>query len=86
MKSSLLLAWIGLALLSVATTAVAIGPIPAPWSGALILAIALAKARLIFLWYLELAEVPGWRAGILFGLVLFMALLFALYLAAWAAG
>lgn len=73
-------AWLGLALLSAATTAVALSPLGAPWAGVLILAIAWAKARLIFLWYLELADVPGWRGGLLFGLALFMLLLFGLYL------
>lgn len=72
-------AWLGLALLSSVTTIVALSPLSAPWSGALILIFAWAKARLIFLWYLELADVPVWRGGILFGLGLFSLLLFGLY-------
>ncbi len=74
-------AWLGLALLSAVTTLVALSPVSAPYSGALILVFAWAKARLVLLWYLELANVPGWRAGMLFGLALFMALIFGLYLA-----
>lgn len=74
-------AWLGLALLSGATTLAAlIGP-DAPWGGLLILALAWAKARLIFLWYLELAGVAGWRGGVMFGLTLFMLGLAGLYLA-----
>ena len=72
-------AWLGLAMLSAATTAVALSPLPAPYSGFLILACAWAKARLIFLWYLELSDVPSWRGGLMFGLALFMAVLFGLY-------
>ena len=74
-------AWLGLAMLSAATTVVALSPLPAPYSGALILACAWAKARLIFLWYLELHDIPGWRGGLMFGLALFMAVLFGLYAA-----
>ena len=74
-------AWLGLAMLSAATTVVALSPLPAPYSGALILACAWLKARLIFLWYLELHDIPGWRGGLLFGLALFMAVLFGLYVA-----
>ncbi|WP_425040461.1 nitric oxide reductase F protein [Primorskyibacter sp. S187A] len=77
---ALVLAWGGLALLSAATTLVALFGLSAPLAGVLILAAAWAKARLIFLWYLGLAPVEGWRQGILFGLALFMALLFGLYL------
>lgn len=77
--------WIGLALLSAATTSVVVFGFAKPWSGALILAFAWAKARLILLWYLELADVPQWRGGLLFGLALFMVLLFGLYLLAWTA-
>ena len=51
----------------------------------LILLAAWAKARLILLWYLELADVPGWRGGILLTLALFVAFLLTLYLAAWRA-
>ena len=72
-------AWLGLAILSALTTATALSPIQAPYSGALILAFAWLKARLIFLWYLELVDVPGWRQGLLFGLALFMVVLFGLY-------
>lgn len=75
-------AWVGLALLSAVSTAVALSPIGAPWSGIVILGCAWAKSRLIFLWYLDLAPVPGWRGGILFGLALFVLVLLALYLAA----
>ena len=74
-------AWIWLALFSAATTVVALSPLPAPYSGALILFFAWAKARLIFLHYLELADVPGWRSGIMLGLAIFMAALFVPYLA-----
>ncbi|MDU8941852.1 cytochrome C oxidase subunit IV family protein [Ovoidimarina sediminis] len=75
-------AWIGLALLTAASTAVALGALPAPISGLLVLALAWAKARLIFLWYLDLHDVPGWRGGIQFGLALFVVLLMVLYAAA----
>lgn len=75
-------AWAGLALLSALSTAISLGPIPAPWSGVLILVCAWAKARLVFLWYLDLAPVPGWRGGILFGLALFTLVLLGLYVAA----
>ncbi|NNE80584.1 MAG: nitric oxide reductase F protein [Silicimonas sp.] len=75
-------AWIGLVALSAATTLVAVGNVPAPWAGALILLAAWAKARLIFLWYLGLDDVAGWRGGLLAGLAAFMILLFGLYLAA----
>ena len=75
-------AWIGLALLSALSTAIALSPLPAPYGGALILACAWAKARLIFLWYLELAPVESWRAGILFGLFVFVLVLLGLYIAA----
>ena len=74
-------AWLALALFSAATTFVALSPLPAPYSGALILVFAWAKARLIFLHYLELADVPGWCGGIMLGLAIFMAALFAPYLA-----
>ena len=74
-------AWIWLALFSATTTMVALSPLPAPYSGALILVFAWAKARLIFLHYLELAHVPGWRGGIMLGLAIFMCALFAPYLA-----
>ncbi|QGX98358.1 nitric oxide reductase F protein [Roseovarius faecimaris] len=80
--SALERAWIGLALLSAASTLIALSPLPAPYTGALILACAWGKARLIFLWYLELAPVPSWRSGILTGLSLFMLLLMGLYVAA----
>jgi hypothetical protein len=75
-------AWIGLSLLTAVSTAIALSPLPAPWSGALILALAWAKARLIFLWYLDLAPVPVWRGGVLFGLALFVLLLLGLYVLA----
>lgn len=75
-------AWIGLALLSAGSTVVALSQIGAPVSGLLVLALAWAKARLIFLWYLDLADVPGWRGGVQFGLALFLLLLTGLYLAA----
>ncbi|MEX0344163.1 MAG: cytochrome C oxidase subunit IV family protein [Rhizobiaceae bacterium] len=78
------LAWVGLAGLSAATTAVAVFGLANPWSGILILVFAWAKVRLILLWYLELADVPRWRSGILLGLAVFMLLIFALYLIAWA--
>ena len=74
-------AWLFLALFSAATTAVALSPLSPPFSGALILIFAWAKARLIFLHYLELTGVPGWSNGILLGLAIFMAALFAPYLA-----
>ena len=77
--SSLVRAWIWLSLFSAATTITALSPLTPPISGALILVFAWAKARLIFLQYLELADVPGWRGGILFGLALFALLLFGLY-------
>ena len=77
--SALTQAWLWLSLFSAATTVVALGPLPAPLSGALILAFAWAKARLIFLHYLELADVPGWRGGVLMVLALFALLLFVLY-------
>lgn len=80
--SALERAWIGLALLSALSTVIALSPLPAPYSGALILACAWAKARLIFLWYLELAPVPDWRTGILTGLAAFMLVLLGLYVAA----
>lgn len=80
--SALERAWVGLAILTALSTTIAISPLPAPYSGALILVCAWAKSRLIFLWYLELAPVPGWRAGILTGLALFMLVLLGLYMAA----
>ena len=79
-------AWIGLILLFAATTLVSLGAMGPPVAGLLILAIAWAKARLIFLWYLDLADVPQWRTGILFALGLFIAVLFGLYLAAGGSG
>ncbi len=72
-------AWAGLAVLSALTTLVALSELAAPWAGALILLAAWLKARLIFLDYLALRDVSGWRSGLLFGLALFMALLFTLY-------
>lgn len=74
-------AWIALVLFSAATTIIALSPLPAPFSGALILFFAWAKARLIFLHYLELAGRPGWHGGIMLGLAIFMVSLFAPYLA-----
>ena len=78
----LLRAWIGLVLLSAATTLVALSDLAAPYAGIAILLAAWAKARLIFLWYLGIAPVAGWRQGILMGLALFCLLIFGLYLAA----
>lgn len=80
--SVLMRAWVALIALSVATTAVALLDLATLMAGATILLIAWAKARLIFLHYLELADVPGWRGGLMFGLALFMALLFVLYASA----
>jgi len=74
-------AWIALGLFSAITTIIALAPVPAPISGALILLLAWAKARLIFLHYLELADVPGWRGGIMLGLGIFMIVLLAAYVA-----
>ena len=84
MTDPLTRAWIALVALGLATTAIAaLGPeAGAPiWLGALILAIALLKMRLILTRYLGLADAPFWRRGFDFTLGLFTLLLLGLYAA-----
>ena len=80
--SALLRAYVALVALSAATTLVAVVGVGKPVAGVLILTAAWAKARLILLWYLDLAPVRGWRQGILFGLGAFCVVLLGLYLIA----
>lgn len=83
MTDPLTRAWLALIALGLATTALAarIGETGStPWLGALILAIALLKMRLILTRYLGLAEAPFWRRGFTATLAAFVLLLLALYL------
>ena len=68
--------------LGLATTALAARGTVAgtPWLGALILAIAFLKMRLILTRYLGLADAPFWRRGFDADLGLFVLLLLGLYL------
>lgn len=91
-RDPLLRAWIGLLVLSAASTLIAVVvPVAAPGlmlklSGAAILALAWFKARLILAQYLGLAAAPFWRRGFEITLVLYTVLLLALHLAGGAAG
>ncbi len=84
MTDPLTRAWLALIALGLATTAIAaLGPeAGAPIGlGALILAIAFLKMRLILTRYLGLANAPFWRRGFDVTLGLFALLLLALYAA-----
>ena len=81
----LALAWLWLTALSMAATAAALA---VDWglareaSGAAILILSGAKARLILGRYLGLAATPGWRRGFDLCMGLFLVLLLTLYLVA----
>jgi hypothetical protein len=82
MTDPLIRAWALLIALGLATTAIAaLGPeAGAPLAlGALILAIAFLKMRLILTRYLGLANAPFWRRGFDATLALFVLLLLGLY-------
>ena len=84
MTDPLTRAWALLIALCLATTAIAaLGPEPsAPLAlGAVILAIAFLKMRLILTRYLGLANAPFWRRGFDVTLALFVLLLLGLYAA-----
>jgi len=83
MTDPLTRAWIALVFLGLATTAIAaLGPEAGAriWLGALILAIAFLKMRLILTRYLGLADAPFWCRGFDVTLGLFVLLLLVLYL------
>ena len=83
MTDPLTRAWLALIALGLATTAIAApGPrIDVPFAlGALILAIAFLKMRLILTRYLGLADAPYWRRGFDATLGVFVLLLLGLYL------
>lgn len=83
-RDTLWRAWIALALLSLASTAIAqwdtAGAAQAV-AGAAILTLANLKARLILSRYLGLASAPYWQRGFNLVIALYMGLLLALYLA-----
>jgi hypothetical protein len=56
--------------------------LPVPVTGLLILGLALAKARIILLFYLGLKDAPHWRGGGVAALTLCVLLLAGLFLAA----
>lgn len=75
-------AWlVGLSLAGTAAAALVETGAGAMTAGVAMLCAALAKARLILLAYLGLAEAPSWRGGFVAVLALFTALLAVLYLA-----
>jgi len=70
-----------LALGAVTTLAAGLGGrLAAPLLGAVILAVAWAKARLILARYLGLAQAPGWLGGFQAVLGAFLLLLYGIYL------
>ena len=83
MTDPLTRAWLALIALGLATTVLAARGTEAGtlWLGALILAIAFLKMRLILTRYLGLADAPFWRRGFDATLGLFVLLLLGLYAA-----
>ena len=83
LRDSLWRAWIALALLSLASTALAqwdLAGLAQAVAGAAILTLAFFKARLILGRYLGLAAAPYWQRGFNLVIALYMGLLLALYL------
>lgn len=79
----ILAAWGWLAGLSLGSTAISLWAWPpalTALAGAIILALAWAKARVILARYLGLAQAPFWRRGFETALALFCLLLLGLYL------
>ncbi|SEK02917.1 Cytochrome C oxidase subunit IV [Cribrihabitans marinus] len=73
-------AWAGLVALSLATTALTLAGLPARLTGALVLLLALLKARVILARYLELDRAPRLLAGFTAAIVAAGALILVLYL------
>ena len=83
-RDRLLRAWLALIGFSAASTATSLWQWPTALTalaGVLILGLAWAKARVILLSYLGLADAPFWRRGFSLCLFLYAGLLLALYLA-----
>jgi len=83
LRDSLWRAWIALAVLSLASTALAqwdLAGLAQAVAGAAILTLAFFKARLILGRYLGLAAAPYWQSGFNLVIALYMGLLLALYL------
>lgn len=83
---TLTLAWLILLLLSAVSTLLASGLLllPPKLTGSILLLVALFKARVILADYLALRNAPVWRRGFSVVIAGFVALLAALFLAAWA--
>ncbi len=73
-------AWLALLALSVASALLTLLPVPPALLGGGILALALAKSRIILARYLDLAASPAWLRGFTMVLTGFALLIFALYL------
>lgn len=83
-RNPLLRAWTALIGLSLCSTLVSLGDLPpglTALSGALVLALAWLKARVILARYLGLESAPFWRRGFEISLAVFGLLLLGLYLA-----
>ena len=83
-RDRLFRAWLAMIGFSAASTAISLWQWPTALTalaGVLILGLAWAKARVILLSYLGLAEAPFWRRGFSLCLLLYVGLLLALYLA-----
>ncbi|SLN53310.1 cytochrome C oxidase subunit IV family protein [Ruegeria meonggei] len=76
----LVVAWLGLLILSLASALVTMAPVPPAALGAGILMLALIKTRVILARYLDLAGSPAWLRGFTMVLTCFSAAIFGLYL------
>lgn len=80
---ALIAGWLALLIFSFGSTLLSLWPLPPQWqalAGAMILALAWLKARVILRRYLGLASAPFWARGFGVSLAVFCALLLGLYL------